>query len=52
MRQLISKENYENDFVMGSSSDDGYEIEKLFLDSGADMVKSKPVSYVIMKNCI
>ena len=37
---------------MGSSSDDGQETEKLFLDSGADMVKPKPVSFLIMKNCI
>ena len=37
---------------MGSSSDDGVEIENLFLDSGANMVKPKPVSYITLKNCI
>ena len=44
------KEEYVNCIIIGHSSDDGDDINKLFLDCGADDFEAKPTSYKSLRN--
>ena len=46
------KEEFVNCIIIGHSSDDGDDINKLFLACGADDFEAKPTSYKSLRNLI